>query len=149
MSNTSTRPTAAPATYESRHKASLVDAERHLLACYRYIELNPARAGMVEHPADYPWSSYRANAYGEAESIVTAHPRFIALAKTAEAGRQAYRESFRVDLSAELLHQIRTAASFAVPLGNDLSKELVERALRWTTGRATRGRPPVRKQRCQ
>ena len=38
--------------WESRHKASLVDAERYLLACYRYIELNPVRAGMVEHPAD-------------------------------------------------------------------------------------------------
>ena len=43
---------------ESRHKSSLIDAENSLLACYRYIELNPVRASMVEHSADYRWSSY-------------------------------------------------------------------------------------------
>lgn len=50
--------------WESRHKSSLLKAEEYLLACYRYIELNPARAAMVPHPADYVWSSFRANAYG-------------------------------------------------------------------------------------
>jgi len=30
--------------WEGRHKSSLVDADRYLLACYRYIELNPVRA---------------------------------------------------------------------------------------------------------
>lgn len=39
--------------WESRHKASLVDAENYLLTCYRYIELNPVRANMVNHPGDY------------------------------------------------------------------------------------------------
>ncbi len=48
--------------WEGRHKASLIDAEDYLLRCYRYIEFNPVAAGMVEHPADYPWSSYRHNA---------------------------------------------------------------------------------------
>ena len=47
--------------WEGRHKASLVDAKYYLLACYRYIELNPVRANMVAHPADYRWSSYRVN----------------------------------------------------------------------------------------
>jgi len=48
--------------WESRHKASLVDAKNYLLACYRYIELNPVAAGMVEHPGDYRWSSFTCNA---------------------------------------------------------------------------------------
>jgi putative transposase len=42
--------------------------EAYVLACYRYIEMNPVRAGMVEHPAEYRWSSYRANAQGGALS---------------------------------------------------------------------------------
>jgi putative transposase len=42
--------------WEGRYKASIIDAEAYLLACYRYIELNPVRASMVEHPIDYPWS---------------------------------------------------------------------------------------------
>jgi putative transposase len=48
--------------WEGRYKASIIDAEAYLLACCRYIELNPVRASMVEHPIDYPWSSYRVNA---------------------------------------------------------------------------------------
>ena len=48
--------------WEGRYKASLIDSERYLLTCMRYIELNPVRAKMVEHPGEYPWSSYQANA---------------------------------------------------------------------------------------
>ena len=42
--------------WEGRYKSSLVQSERYLLECYRYIELNPVRAGMVDDPADYRWS---------------------------------------------------------------------------------------------
>jgi putative transposase len=45
--------------WEGRFKSSLVDKARYCLTCYRYIELNPVRAGMANHPADYPWSSFR------------------------------------------------------------------------------------------
>jgi hypothetical protein len=40
----------------------MLDTAAYLLTCYRYIELNPVRAGMVNHPAAYPWSSYPYNA---------------------------------------------------------------------------------------
>ena len=39
--------------WESRHKASLVDAEHYLFTCSRYIEMNPVAANMVQHPAEY------------------------------------------------------------------------------------------------
>ncbi len=52
--------------WESRHKASLADAENYFLTCSRYIEMNPVAVNMVRHPAEYKWSSYRANALGEA-----------------------------------------------------------------------------------
>jgi hypothetical protein len=55
------------------YKASLVDCERYVLTCYRYIELNPVRVGMVSDPADYRWSSYRRNAEGGADAVVTEH----------------------------------------------------------------------------
>jgi len=50
--------------WERRFHSTLVDADRYLLACLRYIELNPVRAGMVAHSGDYRWSSHRANAQG-------------------------------------------------------------------------------------
>ena len=49
--------------WESRHRASIVEAESYLLACHHCIELNPVRAAMVSHPGEYPWSSYRFNAW--------------------------------------------------------------------------------------
>lgn len=50
--------------WEGRYRSSLVQDETYALACHRYIELNPVRAGMVDHPRDYPWSSYRAKGAG-------------------------------------------------------------------------------------
>jgi len=54
--------------WEGRFRSCLVQAEDYLLGCQRYIELNPVRANMVAHPAEYRWSSYRANAQGEADA---------------------------------------------------------------------------------
>jgi putative transposase len=45
--------------WEGRYKSSPIDTDAYLLACCRYVELNPVRAGLVGDPADYPWSSYR------------------------------------------------------------------------------------------
>jgi putative transposase len=58
--------------WEGRYKATLIDSEGYLLTCMRYIELNPVRANnMVNHPSDYPWSSYRSNALGQEDAFVT------------------------------------------------------------------------------
>jgi putative transposase len=79
----------------SAFDATPVYARRHVLACMRYIELNPVRAGIVRHPAHFRWSSYRANALGESDALVTAHPLYCALGRSAEERRAAYRRSFR------------------------------------------------------
>jgi putative transposase len=75
--------------------ASPVLARRYLLACMRYIELNPVRAGLVRHPAEFRRSSYRANALGEPDALVTPHAAYCALGRSAEERRAAYRASFR------------------------------------------------------
>ncbi len=62
--------------WEGRFKSCLTQEEQYVLGCYRYIELNPVRAGMVEHPADYPWTSYRINAQNEKSELVTPHPLY-------------------------------------------------------------------------
>ena len=74
--------------------ASLVYARRYLLACMRYIELNPVRAGIVREPGRYAWSSFRANALGAPDARVTPHPAYYALGRTPEARREAYRAGF-------------------------------------------------------
>src|SRR5437773_12531949 len=65
--------------WDEAYDASPVHARRYLLACMRYIEENPVRAGLAPHPGAYPWSSYRANALGEDDALVTLHPRYFSL----------------------------------------------------------------------
>jgi len=80
--------------WEDPYDASPVHAPRHLLACMRYIEENPVRAGLAGHPAEYPWSSYRANALGEDDALVTPHAHYYSLGRSPEARRAAYASLF-------------------------------------------------------
>ena len=81
--------------WEGRFKANSIDSEHYLLSCYRYIELNPVRAGMVEKPEEYRWSSYRCNAYGEKDDLITPHKQHLELAKNQKQRLSAYRDLFK------------------------------------------------------
>ncbi len=104
--------------WEGRYKASLVDAEQYLLACYRYIELNPVRANVVEHPLDYRWSSYGVNAGVKSRRRLVPHEVYLRLGMDQNARCNAYRELFSVDLEQSLIHDIQRASTFSMPLGN-------------------------------
>jgi putative transposase len=68
--------------WEGRFRSCPIQEEIYLLACQRYIELNPVRAGMVNHPGEYRWSSYRANGQGEHDVLVRPHSLYEALGVT-------------------------------------------------------------------
>ncbi len=104
------------AVWEGRFHSSLVLDERHLIRCYRYIETNPVRAGMVAHPRDWPWSSYAANAEGRPSPIVVPRPEFEALDPDPVARRAAYRALVDEILDPEVLAEIRRAATGNRPL---------------------------------
>lgn len=127
--------------WESRHKSSLVDAECYLLACYRYIELNPVTAGMVTHPGEYPWCSYHTNAYGKPSNLISPHALYLQLGKTPRSRLTHYRELFSTALREDDIHAIRTAAQFSLPLGNDRFREYIEKTTGQKTGQPKRGRP--------
>jgi putative transposase len=80
--------------WEEAYDASPVHARRHLLACMRYIEENPVRAGLAAHPGAYPWSSYRANAFGEDGALLTPHPHYCSLGRSPHERRAAYAALF-------------------------------------------------------
>ncbi|MBS9404072.1 transposase [Halomonas sp. TRM85114] len=103
--------------FEGRYRASLVAEERYLFACYRYIELNPVRAGMVEAPGDYPWSSYHANAHGSATPLVTPHPVYVALGGSAAKRQRHYLELFYSELPESQVDEIRQQMRRNRPLG--------------------------------
>lgn len=104
--------------WEGRFRSSFVDRSEYFLKCHRYIELNPVRAGMVQHPRDYRWSSYRANAEMLHSSVVQPHEEYLALGATLEERCLAYRYHFRFELGPEDMKQIRFAAAGGYALGN-------------------------------
>nr|WP_308789239.1 transposase [Telluria antibiotica] len=103
--------------WEGRFRSCLVDSERYLLICQRYIELNPVRARMVETPEAYAWSSYRANAFGADDPVVTPHLVYTGLGMHDVDRRAAYRHLFFEDLSEQLLEEIRRCGNSCRPLG--------------------------------
>jgi putative transposase len=115
--------------WEGRYKATLIDSERYLLTCYRYIELNPVRANMVEHPADYPWSSYRYNALGQENKLITAHNEYLQLGNNDLERQQAYRDLFNHHITQRTLDDIRQATNKAWILGSQHFKDKIEQQL--------------------
>lgn len=80
--------------WEGRYRSSLVQEDAYLLACYRYIELNPVRAGIVRHPSQYQWSSYRHNGLGETSDLLLPHQNYLDLGRTESERRENYRSLF-------------------------------------------------------
>jgi len=104
--------------FEGRFRSSVIEADSYLLACQRYIELNPVRAHMVHAPGDYPWSSYRCNALGGADPVVAAHPLYLALAETEEARRSTYRDLFADEIPEDALVALWDATNGGFALGS-------------------------------
>ncbi|GMV76378.1 MAG: hypothetical protein AMXMBFR78_33270 [Rubrivivax sp.] len=115
--------------WEGRYRSCLIHADEYLLTCQRYIELNPVRAGMVPHPADYRWSSYRANAQGEADALVTPHALYLGLGQEAVCRQAEYRELFRLELEPGLVDQIRQVTNGNFALGNSRFADEIAAAL--------------------
>jgi putative transposase len=131
--------------WEGRFRSCLTQDEAYLLACQRYIELNPVRAEMVTHPAEYRWSSYRANAQGEPDALLSVHPLYAALGIDAVSRQAAYRELFRFELEPGLVDEIRRATNGNFALGNSRFTDEIAAALgrRVTPGQSGRPRKVI------
>ncbi|MGQ0586274.1 MAG: transposase [Gammaproteobacteria bacterium] len=115
--------------WDGRFRSCLVDTESYFLTCHRYIETNPVRAGMVGHPAAYLWSSYRANAEGVPNSMLSPHEIVEALGNTPAARRAAYRELFCEELGGAQLERIRRTTNGGFALGTPQFEERMAKAL--------------------
>lgn len=122
--------------WEGRYKSTLVDTDAYGLALYRYIECNPLRAGIVDSPGLYLWSSYRANAMGHPAPWLTPHPSYLALGDTLERRLANYRALFRSDLAPTELKRIRDSSmkgwvlgdqAFVARIQGDASRRLVSK----------------------
>lgn len=77
--------------WEGRYRSVPLTEESHVLACYRYIELNPVRAGMVKLAEGYPWSSYRGNTGRKHDPLLQPHDSWRGLGRDRASRCEAYR----------------------------------------------------------
>ncbi len=127
--------------WEGRYKSSLLDSEAYLLTCMRYIELNPVRANMVEHPGEYRWSSFSCNAHGNDNTLVTPHPVYRSLGADAATRQYAYRELFRAHMDHTTVHAIREALNQELVLGREDFKDRIEQMIQRQARPGLPGRP--------
>lgn len=127
--------------WEGRFKASLIHDEEYLFTCMRYIELNPVRANMISNPGQYRWSSFRHNAQGKENKLITPHALYQRLGKVKYERCEAYKALFKAHIELDDLKDIRTSLQTGTPLGNDYFREKIEKKLKTKVGQARRGRP--------
>jgi REP-associated tyrosine transposase len=106
--------------WEGRFHTTTIGSDFYLLACHRYIDNNPVRAGLVPRPELYPWSSHRFYALNHPDSLVIPHETVIALGRDDAARRRAYRGLFEEPENPEQLEALREAARRSLPLMSEL-----------------------------
>jgi putative transposase len=127
--------------WEGRYRSTLIQAERYLLACMVYLDLNPVRAGMVADPGDYPWSSYQHYIGRRHDKLVTPHPLYWELGNTPFSRDQAYLELVRAGISRQQEQALTDSALRGWALGEpDYVADLQRRTER-RLARAQAGRP--------
>lgn len=124
--------------WEGRFRACVVDSDRYFLACQRYIELNPVRAGMVAAAGDYRWSSHRCNAGGIPDPVVTPHASYLALAEADEPRRRTYQALVTTDAERTAIRDHLTQGR---AWGSDDFQARVEAACGRPMATRARGRP--------
>lgn len=119
--------------WQGRFRSCLVQEERYFMACQRYIELNPVRAGIVTEPWQYEWSSYRFNAEGAMNSIITPHHTYLSIGQSTQERHARYQALFAEVLSQGMIDELRQAtngnraigsATFVERIGTKVGREI-------------------------
>ena len=127
--------------WEGRFRSCLTQSDDYVLACYRYIELNPARAGMVTHPRQYRWSSYGANGDGKTNALITPHEQYVSLGRGQPSRLENYRALFKAPMNPTIIEDIRQATNGNYALGNPKFQAKIAAALGRRAARGKAGRP--------
>lgn len=126
--------------WEGRYRSCVVQEEGYLMQVYRYIELNPVRAGLVKHPAEFSWSSYQCNGLGKTSDLLTPHPLYLSLGKNDFTRLDSYRAFIEQHFDSRLLEDIRRATNKGLALGNESFIAAIERRTGKSLTEAKRGR---------
>ena len=126
---------------QGRYKAAVLDAERYLMLCSRYIDLNPVRAGLVVQAADYPWSSYQHHVGAKTDPLVVDHALYWALGNTPFARELAYKKLIDDGLNEAEVRLLSETTLKGWALGSDQFKNGLEKQVKRRVQPSRRGRP--------
>ncbi len=126
--------------WEGRYKSCLIESN-YLLELYRYIELNPVRAGMVNEPSEYSWSSYQCNGFGKRSKLQSPHELYNALGRSKKKRLESYQLLLDIDVEEVLLDDIRKSINKGVALGSVRFTNKIEKLTGKRVTQAQRGRP--------
>jgi putative transposase len=127
--------------WQGRFRTSVIDSEQYFMACSRYIEHNPVRAGLAARYEDYPWSSYMHHIGARSDPLVTDHALYWSLGNTPFQREAAYRDFLEQALTRADLDAFNTTFLKGWPLVTAQFKARVEANLQRRIGPAQRGRP--------
>ena len=119
--------------WEGRFHSCVAESARYVLGCYKYIERNPVRACMVQHPADYLWSSYAVNSGMRSDPFVSCHPEYLALAEDRDKRHASYHALLQQATDETLQQAIRDATNGGYPLTSNAFRDAVIAPLGWKT----------------
>lgn len=127
--------------WESRYKSSLVQTDSYLLACCRYIELNPVRARMVGAAQDYLWSSARERVELENRDMLDWNPAYLLLGRNETERRRRYTQFLQEAIPDGEWALIRDALQRGQLTGNTRFIDEIERVTGNRIEHRSRGRP--------
>ena len=104
--------------WEGRFRSCLVQSENYLLTCYCYVELNPVRAGLVDDPGEYPWSSYAENITGAPAGLIKPHAEYLRLGRDAKERAMTYALLVRTAPDRAQIERVRAATNGGYALGD-------------------------------
>lgn len=127
--------------WSGRFRSSVVDTDEYLLACLRYVELNPVDARMVNRPEDYHWSSYAQRLGLNDDNWLAPDPVTTALGATIATRRRAYARFVREGVPTAERELIRDAVRRNQLTGDDRFVDEIERRTGLRVETRARGRP--------
>ncbi|MCK4790981.1 MAG: transposase [Desulfobacteraceae bacterium] len=128
--------------WEGRYKSSPIQTDNYLLACCRYVELNPVRANMVSRPEEYHWSSYRFKT-GLENDWLDLDPCYLGLGENAQQRQERYQRWVDDAIPEDEWKLIRDAVQRGQLTGNQGFVEEVEKKVGIRVELRGRGRPAV------
>ncbi len=129
--------------WEGRYRATVIDSSDYMLLCYKYMESDPVRSGLVEKAEEYRWSSYNHNALAQVDEMISPHREYLNLGAGAKSRARAYRKFYKDVINPETIEHITESTVKGWALGNEKFVKKIEKLTGRRASQLPKGRPRI------